>query len=85
MVKKRCHPALLYSTCLSSVGLSGLPALGLPILGTQYSVLADHYFLSTGAGDASRGNILNSTFCECEVTFLFTSLAFSVSVPLSTK
>ena len=40
---------------------------------------------AAGAGVASCGNILNTTSRECDVTFLFTSLAFSVSVPLSTK
>src|SRR5271170_6460873 len=42
------------------------------------------YFFSAEGG-ASCGNILNATSCECDVTFLFASLAFSVSVPLSTK
>ena len=43
------------------------------------------YFLMTGVGDASCGNILNATSCAWDVDFLFTSVTFSVSVPLRTK
>ena len=39
------------------------------------------YLRITGTGEASWGNILKATSRECEVTLLFTSLVFSVSVP----
>ena len=55
-------------------------------LATQDSGLATRlYFLITGAGEASCGNIFSTTSRACEITFLSTSLEFSVSVPLRTK
>ena len=33
----------------------------------------------------SCGNILNETSCECDVTFLFASVVFCVTVPFNTK
>src|SRR4051812_19383320 len=39
------------------------------------------YFLAAAAGPASCGNILNTTGRELELTFLFASVTFSVSVP----